>query len=203
VKAILEYTAQVYPRYNRLTQGVGFLNARGAVELSRYLADSTQPRPADTGWSHEFIWGNHLVRGGTIARSATAWTRGLTWGAASTSTGVPVSWGILPQGSAWQIACADSACTSASWAGSDPNVVWGQTCGGADCTVAWTTSGAGSALTTSSELEVVVWGSADAEVVVWGSAEAEVVVWGSSGEMEVVVWGSSCIGCEDVVWPRP
>src|SRR4029450_10463246 len=33
VKAILQYTAQLYPGHDALTQGAGFLNAKGAVEL--------------------------------------------------------------------------------------------------------------------------------------------------------------------------
>ena len=35
VKAILEFTAEARDGYNHLTQGAGFLNARGAVELAR------------------------------------------------------------------------------------------------------------------------------------------------------------------------
>ena len=38
VKAILQFTAQVYRGYNYLTQGAGFLNTLGAVRLSRYFA---------------------------------------------------------------------------------------------------------------------------------------------------------------------
>ena len=37
VKAILQYTAQIYPSYNALTQGAGFLNAQGAVQLARFF----------------------------------------------------------------------------------------------------------------------------------------------------------------------
>ena len=38
VKAILQYTAQSYPVHNPLTQGAGFLNAKGAVDLARFFA---------------------------------------------------------------------------------------------------------------------------------------------------------------------
>ena len=38
VKAILQYTAQCPPGYDPLTQGAGFLNAKGAVELARFFA---------------------------------------------------------------------------------------------------------------------------------------------------------------------
>jgi serine protease AprX len=37
VKAILQYTAEVYAGYDPLTQGAGFLNAKGAVQLAHYL----------------------------------------------------------------------------------------------------------------------------------------------------------------------
>ena len=37
VKAILQFTSQEYPGYDALTQGAGFLNARGAVRLAEYF----------------------------------------------------------------------------------------------------------------------------------------------------------------------
>jgi subtilisin family serine protease len=45
VKAILQYTAQVYPGYNVLTQGAGFLNTQGAVTWR----GSTRPHRLDRG----------------------------------------------------------------------------------------------------------------------------------------------------------
>ncbi len=61
VKAILQYTSEVHPAYNPLTQGAGFLNAKGAVELARFLrapASSPIPRPhaGRHGSSGETIW---------------------------------------------------------------------------------------------------------------------------------------------------
>src|SRR4029077_1375545 len=41
VKAILQYTAQVYAGYDRMTEGAGFLNAKGAVDLARFFAAPT------------------------------------------------------------------------------------------------------------------------------------------------------------------
>ena len=38
VKAVLQYTAEKYDGYHSFSQGAGFLNARGAVELARFLA---------------------------------------------------------------------------------------------------------------------------------------------------------------------
>ena len=59
VKAILQYTAQMYAGYDAFTQGAGFLNARGAVELARYFAaPPTAAVPATAGWSRQIIWGN-------------------------------------------------------------------------------------------------------------------------------------------------
>ena len=117
----------------------------------------------------------------------------------------PIWWGVLAgSGQPWTVPCADAGCSAISWqGGSSRNVVWGGTCGGADCTTAWSPGAGGAALATSSENEIVVWGSAnydDDQIVVWGSAEAEMVVWGSAGEFEIVVWGSECSACEPVMW---
>ncbi|HEV3141862.1 MAG TPA: S8 family peptidase, partial [Vicinamibacterales bacterium] len=58
VKAILQFTAQKYSGYDTLTQGAGFLNAKGAVDLARYVASpSTLPYPATTDWSSHIVWG--------------------------------------------------------------------------------------------------------------------------------------------------
>ena len=38
IKAILQYTAQVYPGYSPLRQGAGFLNTLGAVRLAKFYA---------------------------------------------------------------------------------------------------------------------------------------------------------------------
>ena len=45
VKAILQYTAQTR-HYDALTQGAGFLNAQGAVELARYFKNRAAGRLA-------------------------------------------------------------------------------------------------------------------------------------------------------------
>src|SRR5205823_7102977 len=67
VKAIIQFTSQVYPGYDALTQGAGFLNARGAVQLARYFAAPTlTPYPSTIGWSQQIIWGNYGVQGGTL-----------------------------------------------------------------------------------------------------------------------------------------
>ena len=44
VKAIIQYTAQDY-HYDPLTQGAGFLNTKGAVDLAKFLKNAAG-RPA-------------------------------------------------------------------------------------------------------------------------------------------------------------
>ena len=63
VKAILQYTAQTR-HYDALTQGAGFLNAHGAVELARYFKSpqAGQRYPHSWMWSRQIIWGNHRSR---------------------------------------------------------------------------------------------------------------------------------------------
>ena len=46
VKAILQFTAESRDGYDALTQGAGFLNARGAVELAQSLAAGGSLTPA-------------------------------------------------------------------------------------------------------------------------------------------------------------
>jgi len=200
VKAILQYTSEDYAHYNRLTQGVGFLNAKGAVELSAFLrSGSTMAYPSTDRWSTQLIWGNQLVRGGDLTRDANAWWTNVTWGEAFTPGGQNVQWGVLRGNSnSWETSCADATCSTIQWGpGASRNVVWGNTCGGADCQTAWTIAGGGSAVTTTSDDAT---GSNDDEVVVWGSSDDEVVVWGSSEDDDVVVWGSDCAGCGGTLW---
>jgi hypothetical protein len=189
VKAILQYTAEIYPGYDPLTQGAGFLNARGAVELARFLASpSGLPYPSTDAWSRHLIWGNFLIDGGRLTPTATAWRGDVVWGARSTPTGERVEWGERcaaqcdsgPVWEAWGLACGGSGCTTTASDGGPPhNVVWGASCGGTDCpsSATWSASDAD------------VWGTSDDEIVVWGTESDEIVVWGTTGD-ENVVWGS-------------
>jgi serine protease AprX len=181
VKAILQYTAQAYQGYDRLTEGAGFLNAKGAVELSAFLAAPDGDYPATDGWSTQIIWGNHLAEGGRLTGDANAWSPGVTWGDATTPDGERITWGIV---------CSTAHCDpsdSAPWQPSDlstlPNIVWGALCGGDDCRVPWTNS----SVTATSDTE--------ADTVVWGTSETE---------GETVVWGTSCTdpSCQPVIWSR-
>src|SRR5204863_1445732 len=64
VKAILQYTAQTYAAYDPLTQGSGFLNAKGAVDLARFFANpSKNSYPSISGWNARVTWGNRRYQG--------------------------------------------------------------------------------------------------------------------------------------------
>ena len=189
VKAILQYTAERRRGYDPLTQGTGFLNAQGAVQLARYLSDeNTDDYPDATNWSRTIIWGNQLLRGGLVrggrfTAQANAWAPDVKWGDLLTTSGETVEWGVI---------CGDSACDSTRpWRWGEVrsvNVVWGPTCDGMDCQMPWTGN---------------IWGVVDeGDTVVWGTEdEGDTVVWGTSDE-DTVVWGTSCSDpdCEPVIW---
>ena len=99
VKAILQYTAQPYAGYDALTQGAGFLNAHGAIELARFFAaPSASPYPSRPEWSHQLIWGNHRVSGGRLTPGANAWSSDVAWGEPSTPAGNGIAWGVVWSG---------------------------------------------------------------------------------------------------------
>jgi serine protease AprX len=157
VKAILQYTAQAAPGVDYMTQGGGFLNAKGAVDLARHFATAAPgtPHPANAKWSGAFNWGNFRVTGGFIEPLANAWSTTVAWGASHEADGDNVVWGTADDGD------------NVVWGTGDEgdNVVWGTTCGGDDCFN-------------------VVWGTADnGDNVVWGTADeggGDNVVWGTS-----------------------
>jgi serine protease AprX len=131
VKAILQYTAEVQPAHDHLTQGAGFLNARGAVELARFFAGDYEGGAETTSWGRRLIWGAHRLGGGLPLPAANAWTPSTVWGAAFTGAGDAVFWGArcepalcdrMIEGSgesagmpAWGTSCADAACTAILW----------------------------------------------------------------------------------------
>ncbi len=191
VKAILQYTAEIHPGYDPLTEGAGFLNARGAIELARYLADpSNNAYPDSSGWAAKLIWGNRLLSGGRLTADADAWSTNVQWGAQGN-----VSIGVRCES-------ADCTETGGRWrvnTSSSRNIVWGQLCDGSDCGGPWTVD----RVTTTDDGETVVWGTDGGETVVWGTDGGETVVWGTDGG-ETVVWGTACTdpSCIPIIWGR-
>jgi serine protease AprX len=167
VKAIIEYSAQQYSGYDRLTQGAGFLNAKGAVELARHLAASDDTEyPSSADWSTQIVWGNRLVQGGRLGADQNAWWTSTTWGARVSPDGEEITWG-------------------SEFSDTGQNVVWGSQCGGADCETVWSGIGSG-----------VVIGADDGDTVVWGTSDddnGDTVVWGTSctdPSCDPIIWNA-------------
>lgn len=213
VKAILQYTAQAYPGDKPLTQGAGFLNARGAVHLAELFAGRPKAAAVETDeaiWNRHIIWGNHRIGGGAIRPDVNAWETDVVWGSAFARGLEPIVWGT---------ACDAPTCDDIAWGastgadiivwgtgvdgdnivwgtGSDENIVWGTECGGADChDVVW------GSLCSAPGCENSVWGTAEpGDPVVWdASGSPDNIVWGPSGGLDDGIWGS--LRTEDnVVW---
>jgi serine protease AprX len=145
VKAILQFTAEHRAGYDDLTQGAGFLNARGAVQLAKSFAgDAAGPAaPKDpTPWNSHINWGNHRIGGGVLNPAANAWRTDVTWGASATRDGDRITWGTIcgsdcdamirgsltPESTVWGATCTDPSCSS---------VVWGTSAGGEAAEIVW------------------------------------------------------------------
>ena len=201
VKAILQYTAQVYPGYNSLRQGAGFLNSLGAVRLAQFYknAHAGDHVPTQKVWSQQIIWGSHRLTGGFMNPAANAWAANIVWGSATTpvtatSVGDNIVWGTMASGDnivwgstslgdniVWgTMISGDNIVWGSSMTGD--NVVWGTDCGGADC-------------------DQTVWGVAtDGDNIVWGTCNAgDNIVWGSTSLGDNIVWGTSAADA-DVTW---
>ena len=219
VKAVLQYTAQNYSAYDELSQGAGFLNTRGAVDLVKYFATAQPGQPYfrqhSNVWSRQIIWGNHRLTGGAISPTANAWHIGQAWGAAADEDGDNIVWGTD---------CETEDCDNIVWGtfedgdnivwgtadinGYDEdgdNIVWGTHCatGGSleDCdNIVWGTVEDG---------DNIVWGTdcagEDCDNIVWGTAQlAEDGVWGIAEDGDNIVWGTGCDAtiedCDNIVW---
>lgn len=212
-KAIVEYTAQDYG-YDPLTQGAGFLNTFGAVQLAAYLAHPANGSlyPSNSAWSKSIIWGNQKLTQGVIKPAGNAYGLNIEWGTTPT-----LSLNIV-----WGTDCADSECDNIVW-GTDSildgdNIVWGTSAGEGD-NIVWGTSLDGDNIVwgTSLDGDNIVWGTScggnDCVNIVWGtslgteldnivwgtSLEADNIVWGTSGEADNIVWGTSIDG-DNIVW---
>jgi serine protease AprX len=180
VKAILQYTAEHKSRYDDLTQGAGFLNARGAVQLAKSFANGADHAVADpTPWNKHINWGNHRIGGGVLRPDANAWGANVIWGSSATDEGGTVIWGTT---------CTARACDNTVWNASsvddtivwgtsneERNIVWGTTCGGADC-------------------NSVVWS------VNCATEECASTVWSTSISDDNIVWGTTAEDEDDIVW---
>jgi hypothetical protein len=197
VKAILQYTAEHNSKYNDLTQGAGFLNARGAVQLARDFAagvsaslDGTVEGGDPVPWNRHINWGNRRVGGGMIDPAANAWRSNLMWGAETTEEGATVVWGTScpPETEdcdtvVWGTSVSGRVTVWGSVGDSGDrvvwgtNVVWGTSCGGDDCRgVSWGTSCSDDENEGEpGECTNVVWGTSERE------DDEETVVWGTKG----------------------
>ena len=210
VKAVLQYTAESRDGYNALTQGAGFLNARGAVELAQSLAagGSLSVGPSMAGpvvadpaaWSRHVIWGNHRIGGGELRADATAWRTDVTWGSALTPQGQSVAWGTTDDTEGdnivWGTSTEGDNIVWGTGTESD-NIVWGTECGEQDCdNIVW---GTVCPSTGDTECDNIVWGTGtETDNIVWGTfgdGEEDNIVWGTNvlDETDNVVWGASSI----------
>ena len=120
VKAIIEYTAQDM-NYDPLTQGAGFLNTKGAVDLARFLKSPTagQHYPFSSAWSKTILWGNKKLKRGVIKPAGSAWASNVVWGSNTNVDGDNIVWGT---------ACGSRECDNIVWgttALDADNIVWG------------------------------------------------------------------------------
>jgi serine protease AprX len=178
VKAMLQYTAQVYTGYDYLTQGAGFVNTLGAVRLARFFAvgEKGDHYPNMKAWSRHILWGNRRVSGGVLTPGGTAWLSGVQWGGDATPAGANIVWGEN----------CDGDCDNIVWGN---NIVWGESDG--DDNIVWgNTDG-----------DNIVWGNSDDDNIVWGNGDDDNIVWGNDGD-DNIVWGNDCAGadCDNIVW---
>jgi serine protease AprX len=215
VKAILQYTAQKYSSYDALTQGAGFLNTHGAVELARFFARAGvgDLYPSSSLWSRQIIWGNHRLKGGALKPNGNAWALNIVWGTMAVE-GQNIVWGTLCGGDCENIVWGTrDTGENIVWGTGEnivwgtradgenivwgtvalENIVWGTTCGGRDCeNIVWGTA---------MDMKNIVWGTLrDGENIVWGTNfNGENLVWGTSSLLDELVWGTAAEG-EDVTW---
>ena len=208
VKAILQYTAQRYD-YDALTQGAGFLNSFGAVQLARFYANARagDRMPSSRQWSKQINWGNFRVSNGVILPTGSAWALNIVWGTLDDENIVwgtqcgndceNIVWGTAEdmENIVWG---TNADAENIVWGTRDDgenivwgtfadaeNIVWGTTCGGGDCeNIVWGTE---------TDLENIVWGTIDDENIVWGTTAGILneAIWGSAADGEDVTWGSS------------
>ncbi|MGH9310091.1 MAG: S8 family peptidase [Vicinamibacterales bacterium] len=204
VKAILQYTAQRHAQYNPLTQGAGFLNTYGAVQLARFYRTAKagdrlwMPR----AWSRQILWGNNRIKGGVIRPNANAFQLGTTWGAAIDGDGDNIVWGTLLGDD------GDNIVWGTFDALGEDNIVWGTLLDGGGDNIVWGTHVDGDNIVwgTLDEVDNIVWGTAcggaDCDNIVWGTSVGEFldnIVWGTLDQVDNIVWGTTG-EVDNIVW---
>jgi Subtilase family len=224
VKAIIEYTAQTY-NYDALTQGAGFLNSKGAVDLAKFLYHPTagQHYPQNSKWSRTIVWGNRKLKHGVIKPAGSAWALNTVWGSSEDLNGDNIVWGTtcgnsndhdcdnIVWGTSYDLdrdnivwgTVNDADHDNIVWGtqdGDHDNIVWGTACGDGDCdNIVWGTECGGG------DCDNIVWGTnneVDDDNIVWGTAfegDTDNIVWGTSGVVDSIVWGSSS-ETDNVTW---
>jgi serine protease AprX len=203
VKAILQFTSQVYNNYDYLTQGAGFLNTLGAVKLSRYFAtgDQGDHYPSMKAWSRHIFWGNRRVSGGVLTPGGTAWAANIVWGNALTPGGQNIVWGEN---------CDTAACDNIVWGNNvvwgnfdDDNIVWGNWGNTDDDNIVWGNFDYDNIVWGNFDDDNIVWGNdcggADCDNVVWGNFDDDNIVWGNAEGIDNIVWGNTSAE-DNVVW---
>ena len=217
IKALLQYTAQVYAdptsttvppqAYSSLRQGAGFLNALGAVRLAKFYANPQQGErmPSQKVWSRQINWGSHRLKRGVIKPTANAWANNIVWGTAKTlgADGDNIVWGTVADGDNIVWGTSSDLLSNIVWGTSSDllnnivwgtadgdNIVWGTDCGGADCdNIVWGTVDA---------VDHSVWGTAaDGDNIVWGTADGDNIAWGTSAIDDALLFS------DEVVEPLP
>ena len=182
VKAILQYSAvpvndDAGAAYDVLTQGVGGINANGAIALGSAIDSSARrgdwwlrnsvPKQTTIGgraytWAQNIVWGDCIVWGDLLFHNLQAWSMPFVWG--ENVVWSDASFTALAQVRAANIVWADSAL----WA---TNVVWGDR----------------------------LIGMFNGDEIVWGSDyEADNIVWGSLFCKDNIVWGN--LLDDNIVW---
>jgi serine protease AprX len=201
IKAILQYSsievadAATGAPYDVLTQGVGAINARGAVAIARRIDMaasigsywmSSEPTPTLTlgtqvySWTQRLIWGSHLVWGNSLYYHELAWEPQSVWG----QGGDHLVWGNLDvEHLVWgNLIWADHVVWGNSLIGlaDGDHIVWGN----------------------ATDPDHLVWGNLDGDHLVWGNLADDHLVWGNGADDDHLVWGNSdeeLYGAEDVV----
>ena len=202
-KAVLQYTAERY-NYDPLTQGAGFLNVKGAVDLARFLyrAKSGDIYPTSATWSKTILWGNHKLTGGVIKPAGSAWAVTTVWGAARDAEGDNIVWGTN---------CRTAECDNIVWgtaAMDADNIVWGTFDREGDNIVWGTLRDADNIVWgTMRDADNIVWGTtcggADCTGIIWGLAQMDQdnIVWGTARDWDNIVWGTASV--EDALFDDP